>query len=152
MKLPLLMLLTPFGTIILYNYLEKYLQERTESLHDRLQWVAKNADKLDGVNIGNNKIHVDKLEKDTPEDAISLRERLYKLLPRVKLPNLLIEFANWTDFDRNFVHASTGNIAKSVEKAVIMAALMTMGTNMGLVKMADSITYRQMANTTMENV
>ena len=50
----------------------------------------------------------------------------------------------------DFVHASTGNTATGDEKAVLMAALMAMGTNIGLVKMADSthgITYRQMANT-----
>jgi len=44
----------------------------------------------------------------------------------------------------------TGNTATGDEKAVLMAALMAMGTNIGLVKMADStpgITYRQMANT-----
>ena len=34
----------------------EYLQERTESLHDRFQFVSKNIDKLEGVNIGNDKI------------------------------------------------------------------------------------------------
>ncbi len=61
---------------------EEYLKERKESLHNRLRWVSKNADKLEGVNIGN-RIHVDKLEKDTPIDAIALSERLYKMLPRI---------------------------------------------------------------------
>lgn len=72
------------------------------------------------------------------------------MLPKVKLPDLLIEVASWTNFDKNFVHASTGSIAKNDEKTIIMAALMAMGTNIGLTKMADStpsITYRQMANT-----
>lgn len=129
---------------------EEYFKERTESLHNRLQWVSKNADKLDGVSIGNDKIHVEKLERDTPEEATELSERLYKMLPRVKLPDLLIEVASWTNFDKNFIHASTGNIAKNNEKVILMAALMAMGTNIGLVKMDDStpgITYRQMANT-----
>jgi len=129
---------------------EEYLQERKESLHNRLLWVSKNADKLDGVSIGNDRIHVDRLEKDVPEDAMALSERLHKMLPRVKLPDLLIEVARWTNFDKNFIHASTGNMAKGEEKAIIMAALMAMGTNIGLVKMSDStpgITYRQMANT-----
>jgi TnpA family transposase len=93
---------------------------------------------------------VDKLENDTPEDAIALSGRLYQMLPRIKLPDLLIEVDNWTNFSRNFVHASTGNTATGYEKAILMASLMAMGTNIGLVKMADStpgITYRQMANT-----
>lgn len=129
---------------------EEYIKERNEALHKRLQWLSKNADKLDGVSISNDRIQVDKLEKDTPEEALALSDNLYKLLPRVKLPDLLMEVASWTNFDKNFLHASTGNFAKNDEKAVLMAALMAMGTNVGLVKMADStpgITYRQMANT-----
>jgi len=127
---------------------EEYMQERTKSLHKRLLWISKNADKLDGVSISDDKIHVDKLEKDTPEDALALSNDLHKMLPRIKLPDLLIEVASWTNFDRNFIHASTGDTAKNDEEAVVMAALMVMGTNIGLAKMADSpgITYRQMAN------
>jgi len=129
---------------------QDYIAERMDSLDKRLQWVSKNADKLDGVSIGTDRIHVEKLEKETPEEAKLLSERLYKLLPRVKLPDLLIEVSKWTGFDKNFVHASTGNASNGEEKAILMAALMAMGTNIGLVKMSDAtpgITYRQMANT-----
>jgi hypothetical protein len=52
---------------------EEYLVERREVLNNKLQWVSKNVDKLDGVYIGNDKIHVEKLEKDTPEEADELR-------------------------------------------------------------------------------
>jgi len=127
-----------------------YLEERTDSLQRRLQFVSKNAEKLNGVSIGNDKIHIDRLEKDTPEEAMAFSEGLYKMLPRIKLPDLLIEVANWTNFDRNLTHASTGNIAKNDEKEILLAALMAMGTNIGLVKMADStpgITYRQLSHT-----
>ncbi|MCL2768071.1 MAG: Tn3 family transposase [Synergistaceae bacterium] len=128
---------------------DEYLQERTEALHTRLQWTSENVSDLDGVNIDKDKIHVDKLEKDTPEEAVALSEKLYKFLPRIKLPDLLIEVAGWTNFDRHFIHASTGNAAENDEKAILFAALMAMGTNIGLFKMADSapgITYSQMAN------
>lgn len=129
-----------------YSQLRKY----TPTLLKRLQWVSKNSDKLDGISIGTDKIHVEKLEKETPKEAKLLSERLYKLLPRVKLPDLLIEVSKWTGFDKNFVHASTGNVSNNEEKAILMAALMAMGTNIGLVKMSDAtpgITYKQMANT-----
>ena len=91
---------------------EEYIKERNEALHKRLQWLSKNADKLDGVSISNDRIQVDKLEKDTPEEALALSDNLYKLLPRVKLPDLLMEVASWTNFDKNYLHASTGNFAK----------------------------------------
>ncbi len=127
----------------------EYLQERIESLNSRLKWFSKNIDKLDGVSIENSKIHIDKLEKDTPPEAVLLSQKLYKMMPRIKLPDLLLEVSKWTDFDRNFIHASSGHIAKAEEKTILMAALMAMGTNIGLSKMADStpgISYRQMAN------
>jgi|GEM_PF-2702012 len=92
-----------------------------ESLNDRLKWFSKNLDKLDGVNIENSKIHIDKLEKDTHIEAIKLSQRLYKMLPRVKLPDLLLEMSKWTGFNKNFVHASTGYIAKENEKSTIYA-------------------------------
>src|SRR5690606_5644322 len=52
--------------------------------------------------------------------------------------------------DEAFVHASTGHAPKGKDKAVLLAALMAMGTNIGLTKMSEAepgITYRQMANT-----
>ncbi|MCE5222279.1 MAG: Tn3 family transposase [Clostridium sp.] len=138
------------GTRLAVNLdVSEYLQERIESLNSRLKWFSKNIDKLDGVTIENSKIHIDKLEKDTPPEAVLLSQKLYKMMPRIKLPDLLLEVSKWTDFDRNFIHASSGHIAKGEEKTILMAALMAMGTNIGLSKMADStpgISYRQMAN------
>jgi TnpA family transposase len=138
------------GTKLAVNLdIREYLHERMESLNDRLKWLSKNLDKLDGVNIENSKIHIDKLEKDTPIEAIKLSQKLYKMLPRVKLPDLLLEVSKWTGFDKNFIHASTGYAAKGNEKTVLMAALMAMGTNIGLSKMSDAtpnISYKQMAN------
>lgn len=110
---------------------------------------SKNIDKLDGVTIDNSKIHMDRLEKDTPPEAMQLSQKLYKMMPRIKLPDLLLEVSKWTGFDKNFIHASTGYAAKGEEQTILMAALMAMGTNIGLSKMSDStpgITYKQMAN------
>ena len=67
------------------------------------------------------------------------------MLPRIKLTDLLIEVANWTGFDEQFVHASTNRSPKGEEKAVLFAALMAMGKT----KMAEAtpdISYYQMAN------
>jgi len=139
------------GTRLAVNLdVREYLQERIESLNSRLKWFSKNIDTLEGVAIENSRIHIDKLEKDTPPEAILLSQKLYKMIPRIKLPDLLLEVSKWTDFDRNFIHASSGHVAKGEEKTILMAALMAMGTNIGLSKMADStpgISYRQMANT-----
>jgi TnpA family transposase len=129
---------------------EEYLQERIESLSRRLSWVNENADSIEGLNVERAKIHVERLEKDTPEEAKSFSMTLYNMLPRIKLTDLLLEVANWTGFDEWFIHASLHRSPKREERVVVMATLMAMGTNIGLTKMAEAtpnITYPQMANT-----
>jgi len=126
-----------------------YLAERTESLLKRLEWVSENAGDLEGVDIMSGKLHIDRLEKDTPEGARDFSLSLYDLLPCVKLTELLIEVANWTKFHEQFIHASANRPPDAEETKVLMAAIMAMGTNVGLAKMAEAtpdISYRQMAN------
>lgn len=127
----------------------EYLRERTESLKKRLNWISKNISKIDGVSLEHGKIHLSRFEKDTPLESIQLSQTLYTMLPKIKLPELLMEVSSWTGFEKNFIHASSRHPVKGEEKSVLMAALMALGTNIGLSKMADAapgITYRQMAN------
>lgn len=128
---------------------KEYLEERRKALAERFTWVSNNLDSLEGVNIEKAKLRVDRLEKDTPEDARTFSLTLYNMLPRIKLTDLLMEVAHWTGFDKMLIHASTNRPPKGEEKVILMAALMAMGTNIGLTKMADAtpgVTYHQMAN------
>ncbi len=128
---------------------DEYIEERRKSLAQRLTWVSNNLDSLEGVNIEKAKIRVDRLEKNTPEEARAFSLSLYNMLPRIKLTDLLMEVAHWTGFDEMLIHASTNRPPKGEEKVVLMAALMAMGTNIGLTKMAEAtpgVTYHQMAN------
>ncbi|WP_458413360.1 Tn3 family transposase [Schinkia sp. CFF1] len=128
---------------------EEYLEERRQALAKRLTWVSNNLDGLEGINIKKDKLRVDRLERDTPVEARNFSLSLYNMLPRIKLTDLLMEVAHWTKFDEMLIHASTNRPPKGEEKVILMAALMAMGTNIGLTKMADAtpgITYHQMAN------
>lgn len=128
---------------------EEYIKERMNSLEEILQFVSKNIGNLNGVTIENGELHINRLEKDTPEEAKSFSKLLYSMLPRINLTDLLLEVNNWTNFVDQFIHASSGKRPKEEEKAIILAALMAMGTNVGLVKMSEAtqgITYYQMAN------
>lgn len=105
---------------------------------------------LEGIHIEKDKLHIERLEKDTPEDARDFSVSLYDLLPRIKLTDLLMEVAHWTSFHEQFVHASTNHTPNNEETKVLMATIMAMGTNIGSTKMAEAtpnISYRQMANT-----
>ncbi|MEF3304150.1 Tn3 family transposase [Paenibacillus sp. GYB003] len=128
---------------------KEYLEERTESLLQRLKWVSDHIDELDGVNLENGKLHIERLEKDVPDESRNFSLSLYELLPRIKLTDLLMEVANWTKFHEQFIHASSNRAPNEEETTILMATLMAMGTNIGLTKMAEatpSISYRQMAN------
>ncbi|MEK3886600.1 Tn3 family transposase [Bacillus sp. FSL K6-3431] len=49
-----------------------------------------------------------------------------------------MEVAEWTGFEESFVHASSNQRPKGEERSIVMAALMAMGTNIGLTKMAEA--------------
>jgi TnpA family transposase len=128
---------------------EEYLADRKRVLTERLHWLSKNIKSLEGVSLENGKIHLDRLEKDTPEEAEHLSKKLYSLLPRIKLTDLLLEVDHWTEFTNHMTHASTGHEPKGNEKNILLAALMAMGTNIGLTKMAEAtpeFTYKQLVN------
>lgn len=129
---------------------DEYLSERMETLTQRLNFLSSHIAELDGIALEDGHLHVDRLESDVPEAAKALSRTLYGMLPRINLTDLLLEVSHWTEFEQQLFHSSTGKPPSPEEKPVIMAALMAMGTNIGLTKMAEAapgISYRQMAHT-----
>ncbi|MGC9673744.1 Tn3 family transposase [Staphylococcus haemolyticus] len=128
---------------------EEYMTERTNSLNERLKWLAANSNKLDGVSLEKGKISIARLEKDVPEEAKKFSASLYQMLPRIKLTDLLMDVAHITGFHEQFTHASNNRKPDKEETIIIMAALLGMGMNIGLGKMAEAtpeLTYKQLAN------
>ena len=128
---------------------DEYLQERYISLDKKLKEFEANIDELDKIDISEDRIHVQRLEKDTPGEVKTLKRILYDSLPRIKLTDLLIEVSSWTEFEKYFIHSSTDKMPHPDEIPVLFAALIAMGTNIGLEKMADAtpgISYPQIAN------
>ena len=128
---------------------DNYIEERKADLQSKLKFLSENINSIEGIEFNKDGFSLQRLEKDTPEEAKELSQSLYNLLPRIKLTDLLTEVANWTGFDKEFVHASTGKEPNDNEKTITMATLMALGTNVGLSKMADStagVSYNQMAN------
>ncbi|WP_172503348.1 Tn3 family transposase, partial [Enterococcus faecalis] len=90
-----------------------------------------------------------KLEKVTPSEAEIYRKKLYSIIPKIRLSDLLIEVDSWTNFSQEFSHDSTGKPPSEQERKIIFAALLGLGMNIGLEKMAQStpgISYSQLAN------
>lgn len=128
---------------------EAYIQERTNSLNERLKWLSNNWNKLEGVSLEKGKLSIARLEKEIPEEAKKFSARLYQMLPRIKLTDLLMDVAHITGFHEQFTHASNNRKPDKEETVIIMAALLGMGLNIGLSKMAEAtpdLTYKQLAN------
>ncbi|MGL4569104.1 MAG: Tn3 family transposase, partial [Fusobacteriaceae bacterium] len=127
---------------------EEYISERTESLNKRLIKFSKNLKLLKGISFENEKLSISRLEKNIPPEAEYLSSKLYKLLPRVKLTDLLMDISNITGFHEELIHASTNKKPDKEETVTLMTALLAMGTNIGLTKMADAasgVSYKQLA-------
>lgn len=65
-----------------------------------------------------------------------LAARLYGMLPRVRITDLLAEVAQWTMFPDCFIHLRNGEAA--ADTRILMAALLADGLNLGLTRMAEA--------------
>jgi TnpA family transposase len=127
---------------------EAYLAERRATLDRRLVEVAAKAaaDRLEDVRIAGDALRISPLKAATPEEAEALAERLYGLVPAVRITDLLAEVDRWTGFSAAFTHLHTDLPADN--RRVVLTAVLADATNLGLTRMADACavaTYRQLA-------
>lgn len=127
-----------------------YLRERAGRLHDGLLEVGRliRQGDLEGVSLEKGSLKISPIKKDEPEGMEELTRRIYSLLPRVRLTDLLVEVDCWTNFTRQFTHLKSGEPCK--DKKVLYAALLADGINLGPAKMAEAtddpkITYERLA-------
>lgn len=114
-----------------------YLKERLSALRAMLDQTNTLARKglLPDVDL-NDGLKISPLESTTPKEANELRDRLYGMLPPVKITDLLLEVDRWTGFSRRFTHLKTGEAVK--DPILLLTAILADGTNLGLDKMAAS--------------
>lgn len=72
---------------------DEYIQDRLNNLNERLRWLSKNIKNINTISIDNCKISISRLENITPKEAKELSSNLYKILPKIKLTDLLIDIA-----------------------------------------------------------
>ena len=128
---------------------EAYLTAKQQEITQRLAALQESIGKVEGSLILDEKghLHLPPLEKAVPEDVERLKKRVYELLPHLPLADLLLEVDVWTGFLRHFTHLTSKDAPFGTQKLELVAALMGMGMNLGLEKMAESCpyTYRQLS-------
>ena len=108
---------------------EQFIGARQVLLDERLKAVDAQAvaSTLPDVTIINGVLKIAPIEKSTPPEAEALAARLYAMLPRVRITDLLAEVASWTLFPDCFTHLRTGETA--ADSRVLMAGLLADGRN-----------------------
>jgi TnpA family transposase len=117
---------------------EQFIAGRRTLLDERLIAVDARAREggLPGVTIVKGVLKITPLEKTTPPEAEALAERLYAMLPRVRITDLLADVARWTQFPACFTHLRTGEAV--ADSRILMAGLLADGLNLGLTRMAEA--------------
>ena len=113
-----------------------YLTERIESLRAALDETNRLAasDALPDARLDKKGLHVSPIEDDGPPEAKRLRDKIYGLLPRVKITDLLLEVDRWTGFTQHFTHLKTGAVV--ADRSLLLTAVLADAFNLGLEKMA----------------
>lgn len=128
---------------------ERYVAARAALLHGRLTAVADLAGRgaLDGVEIEEGNLYVARARPAVPDEARLLADRLYGMLPRARVTEVMADVERDTGFAASFTHLRTGNPA--ADTPALLAAVLADGTNLGLSRMADAtrgLTYHHLVN------
>ena len=116
----------------------KWYEERRTLLARRMTEVerAAAAGELVDVTIERGQLLISSIRRSPSDDADALKARLYAMLPRVRITDLLVEVAAWSGFADRFVHARSG--APASDQSALMGAILADATNLGLGRMAES--------------
>lgn len=117
---------------------EYYLRQRLAHLTQQLETVngLAAAGELPDASLTAAGLKITPLDAAVPEAAQALIDQVARLLPHVKITDLLLEVDEWTGFSRHFTHLKTGAPAK--DHALLLTTLLADGLNLGLTKMAEA--------------
>jgi TnpA family transposase len=117
---------------------DRFIAGKRALLDERLAAVNANAaaNLLPDVTITKGVLKIAPIEKSTPVEAEALATRLYTMLPRIRITDLLTEVAGWTGFTDCFTHLRDGQVAS--DNRILMAGLLADGLNLGLTRMAEA--------------
>lgn len=94
---------------------EAYLAQRREALEQQLAAVSRLADQqaLPEVRLQDGELIISPLEKMEPDGMDALTDRVYSMLPRLRITDLLLEVDVWTGFSHYFTHQRSGQRSPS---------------------------------------
>lgn len=117
---------------------DQWIAEKSAQLDQALLETMRGLSSKDAALFAGDRLRFPKMPKDDLADDAGVRDRslqIYRLLPTVRITDVLHQVSKWTGFVDHFTHVSTG-LAPSDERA-FLASLIAEATNLGLTRMAD---------------
>jgi TnpA family transposase len=122
------------------NRFEDWRDEKTKLLESRLREVdaLAAAGELPEATLTTEGLSISPIRKNENAEADAMTRRIYAMLPRLRITDLLAEVHGWTGFSERFLHLRSG--APPEDILALMTALLADATNLGLARMARSST------------
>ncbi len=125
-----------------------YLEGRFTLLKTRLETVNRlaAAGKLPDAIISASGLKISPIESEVPDEAQGFIEKAMRLMPRVKITELLLEVDTWTGITKHFRHMKTD--APSEDRSMLLTVILADAINLGLGKMAECCpgsTYQELS-------
>ncbi|MBV9280755.1 MAG: Tn3 family transposase [Chloroflexi bacterium] len=124
------------------------LRQRDRELTEQLARLEATLPQQETVRLERGALVVPALRaEEQPPRLEAARQAIGDRLPRVDLPELLIEVDYWTHFTQHFSHAGGGEPRTPALQTHLYAALLAQACNLGLTAMAEiaDLSYRQLA-------
>jgi TnpA family transposase len=119
---------------------EDWRDEKAKLLETRLREVdaLAVAGELPEATLTTDGLSISPIRKNENAEADTMTRRLYGMLPRLRITEVLAEVHGWTGFSERFLHLRSG--APPEDILALMTALLADATNLGLARMARSST------------
>lgn len=115
-----------------------WVAERRALMRRRLDEVEAKARAglLTDVEVREGQVLIAPLKASAPEGVGALADRLYAMLPSVRITTLLEEVDRWTGFSSCLVHLRDGRPAD--DRRLVLTAVLADATNLGLTRMSEA--------------
>ncbi len=117
---------------------KEFITSRADILKANLKEVHELVlkDELHDATINDDGLKITPLTNSVPEEAYAFNQKVYALLPKIKITTLLQEVDTWENYTQHFIHLK--NEKPAGNKQLLLTVVLSDAINLGLTKMAEA--------------